>query len=134
MFPILRPALTEPQLTDMTLTDFALEGADLKIDLVQELGTIKTMLSTVGDLVTLHESIETYGLVPQLLSFANSGNYLSSAIPGIPSLESMYAVTPSDADRDAALEGVAGAIADVLKRIKDHITGVMITLVREKRC
>lgn len=114
------------------ISDITIESLTTSFEVKELLRDIKSMQTTVSDLSALYTIIETHGLSPTLLKFANMNNQLSNAIPTIPSLESLTN-NFTNTDRDAALEGIVTAIGDLIKKIVDKIKSVASRIISKRR-
>ncbi len=102
------------------LLDHALEHFDCDMSSLDEAESLSEAMTRLN---TLKVSIESYGLTPSLLAFADSAGSLSSHVPAMPCLESFVAT--ESFDQTAAIEGIVSTIKETTKRwltaIKDHI-------------
>ena len=114
------------QTTDLTpidssmqeFDDVVLENLELEAELHELRQEVRSTMTTIDELNSLHSCIESYGLSVALLQFANVNNVLSQAIPEIPSLESMNV---DATDENAALEGILRTIGDLIGGIAAKI-------------
>ena len=114
------------QTTDLTpidssmqeFDDVVLENLELEAELHELRQEVRSTMTTIDELNSLHSCIKSYGLSVALLQFANVNNVLSQAIPEIPSLESMNV---DATDENAALEGILRTIGDLIGGIAAKI-------------
>jgi len=95
------------------------ESFSISTEMLKLQTDIRTGLTTIQELQDLYASVESHGLTLPLLHFVNASGQLSASIPEIPAVESF--TQDSSVDRDAALEGIARTIADVLKGLINKI-------------
>jgi hypothetical protein len=100
--------------------DLVIEGFSGNTEILMLQNEIKADLTTIQELQDLYASVESHGLTLPLLHFINASGQLSASIPEIPAVESLTEESPQ-VDRDAALEGIARTIADVLKGLINKI-------------
>lgn len=100
--------------------DLVIEGFSGNTEILMLQNEIKADLTTIQELQDLYASVESHGLTLPLLHFINASGQLSASIPEIPAVESLTEESPQ-VDRDAALEGIARTITDVLKGLIDKI-------------
>ena len=127
-----REVVADTNSSSQLLNDLFVESLQLDAELQVDVQDILTIRTTINELRALYVSVETYGLTPSLLHFANTNNQLSNVIPTIPSLESLSAEF-TDVDRDAALEGIANTIKNTIQKILSKIKAMFDKIISRRK-